>query len=448
MVRSKGRKGGGWEQLIPLLALLLVLLAGASTLFKYNVTEPGPEGIDVNIVKVYYDRHGAFEEIDLGDSLSYNQPHIAVHDPDPKNLIIEYRANPSNIHDTDADVGVAISRGIVDQFAGVKSKTYDDSKYSMIKEAGKLIEWQGTRRINATYNETIIRRARVVVADFYVNIWAVPGSGDDPAHNIGIWFMIKGVNWQQLVGLPPTSTTSTTRSPSLTERYNVVTLPSGKAVLVEQKGAFIPIMAFVKEYYDWVWTTDGKKYPSGLPASGAADNVVLSPSNVGAELTLFTEPDNNYRFYTDITPYDYISPDYLAGWSPDWRIPSKAYFQIYINTLDPYNDCSFSIGDWGVNCLIWYPSTLFKIRVVALAVGEFTYVWNTENAESVSWTYKPHTPTSVPTGGHSSFESFLKWLNSPQGRFWGLLLIGVAVLAILAATGVLNTLLIAWLAKR
>jgi len=414
-------------------ALILAVLFFASPVALSTFSQR-MEGIDVQIYKVVYDDHEAV----LGTPTTYVHGSWRLKVPSNYDITIEFlkAKHPTEkcyrggvectvVYEekdpTDIEVRLSIT-----PIKGLSGRGQVASDYPI--EGKKTIEWEIREG-----NKVIKRRAVIVTADTWVEIRTIPNTGFDSVEGVFIWFVMRGISWQTFV-----------EEPEAPEGYK----------LQDVKGVFIPVLAYIKEAYDWAWIDSKDKsiktYP---PDPGATDKVAIHPSGAGDVLTLYHEPSEEFQWPWEVDPNTYPErlKSWLAHWSPDWTLRDRVYFKLYIRRLQPHVVCTLPNPFGG--CLIidraYYPSTVIRIRTVALAVGEFTYVLTEQEAEKLGYSWEAKGSTEQEFSDISDwFDNAWAWLNSPQGMFTMFLVLIGLIVFLLAWSGVLPVIVYTILGKR
>ena len=345
MVKAKLKK-----QDIKGLLLLLIIIAAFLAYAKpvrMAITNPGMEGFKVSIIKVEYRGETAWVndtstwkhegwELSPGSQESYIKLNIyrytqGVEDKD------ELRSEP-------CDPIVTVSMAEI-QSKATQKFTAESLRFEDLPPI-EIVDDKGDQRT--------VKKLYPVVADVWVMIKTDPSGGTDGVRNIVVWMVIDPITWQRLV-----------RDPSTPEGYR----------LEEKKGFLIPIAVYVKEMYNWLWITKDGEMREGAPDPEAEDNVRIYPNTEGAWLTLYSAPDSNFVWRWEVDPERFVESlpeevkEWLASYSPDWQlIQEHWFFKITIEYLEPHH-----IG-WGPFEKVYYPSIVFKLRIVGLAYGEWKFV--------------------------------------------------------------------------
>jgi len=219
------------------------------------------------------------------------------------------------------------------------------------------------------------------------------------------------------------------------------------------RGGF-PIWGWVGEWDPITWYDEEDRETQ--PPQEAYDNVRISPSLKGREITLYTAPsytvlqeggDGDLPVYGppglpdpgDIQafsiigfPSDLSNPDimdnYLVSWIPDLPDPDFAttvYTPIYIEKFYPY----YQEGPWWNHWVDeWYPTTYMRVRILYAIYGEFVYLWTEEEAESLDYEWETRiSQYKYSAGPWEGLAGIGAWITSP----WGIL----NILLILAGVG-------------
>ena len=409
------------SQALILFALLLaiMLIYTSLPLSTFNV---GPEGISVDVYKIVY----SGEEAILGNPSTYVHDTWVLKVVGTKNIVLEFpraeHVEQTCFHGGDyctekrvvkdpTDVEVRVSASPI----SFPTRSYSVESFPFEREG--TVEWE-----TKVGGKIVKRKAVIVTADTWVEIRTIPNTGFDSVEGVYIWFIMKGVSWQPLV-----------EEPEAPEGYK----------LAEKKGAFIPVLAYIKEAYEWAWVdSKDKSIKSYPPDPEAIDKVSVHPAYAGDVLTLYHEPSEEFVWPWEIDPNSYPEQlkSWLSRWSPEWSLRERVYFKLYIRRLQPHVVYVWGIPGWIDRA--YYPSTVIKVRTVALAVGEFTYVLTEEEAEKMGYEWEGKGSKKQEFHDLSDWlDAAWQWLNSPQGMFtMFLLLVGLLIFA-LVYTGTLPVIL-------
>ena len=213
------------------------------------------------------------------------------------------------------------------------------------------------------------------------------------------------------------------------------------------RGGF-PIWGWIGEWDPLVWYDEEER--EDQPSQNALDNVRISPSLEGRELTLYTTP--SYQYHLDLEAQgDVADPetlqDILVGdipALPDPDFATTVYTPIYIEKFYPY----FEEGGWGpwYSLSQWYPTTYMRVRMLYALYGEFVYLWTQEEAEEQEYEWEErYSQYKYEEGPWLALMSGVgSWFTSPFGILSMLLFGGLILMAILV---VLNPTLLLGLFK-
>ena len=221
------------------LLLLVIVLALMASPIAFSTFSERPEGVDVQIYKVVYDG----KEAVLGRPETYSYGNWKVRVPSNYNVIMEFLrgGHPSQkcyhggectiIYEekdpTDVEVRVSLTaiRGLSGRFQSAPDFP--------IESGDRVIEWE-TRE----GSKIVKRKAVVVTADTWIEIRTIPNTGFDGVEGVYVWFVLRGISWRTFVEDPET--------------------PEGYR-LQDVKGVFLPVLAYIKEAYEWAWVDSKDK---------------------------------------------------------------------------------------------------------------------------------------------------------------------------------------------
>ena len=404
------------ENTVLVLAVLILLLIIGFTGIPFATFTQGPEGISVDIYKVVYNN----EEAIVGNPTTYVHSTWTLKVVGTKNIVLEFpkaehitlephgnfEAERKEVKDpTDVEIRVSLTP------ISFPTRVFSTDPYPF-EIRDRVVEWE-----TKVEGKIVKRKAVIVTADTWVEIKTIPNTGFDSVDGVYVWLIIRGVSWRNYV-----------EEPESPEGYR----------LADRKGAFIPVLAYVKEAYDWAWVdSKDKSIKSYPPDPSAVDKVSVYPSGAGDVLTLFHQPSEAFVFPHQVrNPETYSVEPWLATWTPDWTMKDTVYTKIYIRKLQPHVVYVWGIPGWIDKA--YYPSTVLKIRIVCLAVGEFTYVLTEKEAEEIGYTWEAKGSVEQEFSDVSDWlDNAWQWLNSPQGMFTMFLILIGFIVFLLAYTGTL-----------
>jgi hypothetical protein len=272
----------------------------------------------------------------------------------------------------------------------------------------------------------------LVPADFVIQLSPVRlGSGEGQGwyswRDIRIWYALDTVTWlNAYTSQPPPDPDPLTNS-------------TVKFISSRFRGAF-PIIAWIGEYKDWVFTDDKGNVRSDPPDDHAPSFVQLDPSLEGRYIDLFTSPGQRYRLLLSSTVIQdpgllesALSPDGL----PDPRFAETVYFYIHINRFGPYVQPTGWLGGYS-SYTVWYPSVWYRLRVVYALYGEYVYLWTSPAAREQGYlpeTWVPRETELEDYGPPNPLQPLSDWFTglTELGNLVTLLVVA-AVVVIVART--------------
>mgnify|MGYP000507014911 CR=1 FL=1 len=333
------------------LILLILLVLGLGILItsqRLTIFNPGPEGINVVVYGVHY--RGEWSSIEDYSTWIHRGWEVELREKMAYAEIINYTMG---IEDH--------SYTCTAMFCGDSDPTDIQVRFSIpaITDIDEEIEFEATNKLPNGSVEYVVKKGRIIDAEFYIEINSVPGTGYGGVENLDIWFMVEGVSWYKYL-----------EDPQAPEGYR----------LVSRTGVIIPLKSYVVEVKPWAWVNE--KNPdeviTNYPDDEAKDNVWIYPSAEGDVLDLRSEPS----YSVSLNPPDIRDRqdllEFVSEWSPDYRLNrEKWYTYISIRYIEPH----LTFNWLGQLDKAYFPSTAMKVHVVALAVGEFKYLWTEEEAK-------------------------------------------------------------------
>ena len=378
-----------------LLLVLVLVLAGVGLFYsgslKLSFINPGPEGINVIVYGVHY--RGEWANASSYSSWTHKGWSANVNEKYVYLKIVNYTRGVEDhdyyilLDDDPTDVEVRISRPIITRL-------------------GEEVSFEASKRYENGTVVYFIRKAKIIDAEFNVELRSVPGTGYGGVENIDVWLAVQGVAWQKFLHED---------SP-----------PNASFILADKTGVIIPLMVYATSVDAWAWVDENGNIKTWYPDETAKDNVKVFPEAAGDVLGLRSEPSYSYSVESPPNNISDNLKEFVAEWSPDWRLNKDTWYTyISIQYLEPHLHFNWlgQLDD------AYYPSTSMKLHVVALAVGEFKYLWTQEEASEHN--YKWDWVGSL----HIDIQSLTDLFRNPW--FWvglGSLLI-VLVLILLLATG-------------
>jgi len=237
--------------------------------------------------------------------------------------------------------------------------------------------------------------------------------------------------------------------------------PEGATISAYSFRGGFPIWGWVGEWDPIVWVDEQDRETQ--PPQEAYDNVRISPSLEGREITLYTAPsytveheggdgelpaygppgipdqDGIQAFSIIDFPSDLSNPDimdnYLVSWIPDLPDPDFAttvYTPIYIDKFYPYSQ----EGPWWNHWVDeWYPTTYMRVRILYAIYGEFVYLWTEEEAEDLDYEWETRTSQyKYSAGPWEALAGIGGWLANPWGMASIILILGGIFLVFIIIT--------------
>lgn len=194
----------------------------------------------------------------------------------------------------------------------------------------------------------------------------------------------------------------------------------------------LPIWGWVGEWDPITWYDE--KDREDQPPQNAYDNVRISPSLEGRELTLYTSPSYENPEIDLEDSADLRDPEALQNILigeiaalPDPDFATTVYTPIYIEKFYPY----YEEGPWFNHWISeWYPTTYMRVRMLYAIYGEFTYLWTEEEANSQDYEWETRiSQYNYEAGPWEALAGVGSWFTSP----WGI----ASILLILAGVGMI-----------
>lgn len=201
----------------------------------------------------------------------------------------------------------------------------------------------------------------------------------------------------------------------------------------DYKGGF-PIWAWIGEWDPLTWYDEEERETQ--PPQEAYDNVRVSPSLEGREITLYTEPSYQYdvdlEAQADVSDSETLQKILIGDIAalPDPDFATTVYTPIYIEKFYPY----YEEGPWWDHWVSeWYPTTYMRVRLLYAIYGEFTYLWTVEEAERLDYEWETRiSQYKYSAGPWEALAGVGGWFTSPLGILNILLILAGVGLVLIA----------------
>jgi hypothetical protein len=398
---------------------VLIVILIAIVLFLYHPylmsLVPGPEGVRALNYGVQFSAYGNILKASQLESLPSN---FVWGSTDPSIMSIKHirdaqepliALEPSWYYDHDnGEVRSEVQRPILqDDPLGIQTQTIEYYKNVLI---GDKVE-------------THIVVAKVIPADFVIQISSVPGAGLYTFKDINLWYALDSVVWQN--AYPADS--------------NPLTNYGAKKTEEKLRGAY-PIVAWIQKYQDWVWKKDST-YSSNPPDSMAVGFCQLDPSLEGRFIDLYTSPSSKYDLLLSIDIAR--NPDLLKENIKDKILPAgfspTVFFRIRLVKFGAYVKPQFTVAGVYISPEYWYPSVYYRLRVVYVVAGEYVYLWDKANAEKLGYTENTWTiRTSHKEEPYPNWiDAIIKFFSSLAIGVGNIMAIIIFIIFILIALGII-----------
>ena len=264
----------------------------------------------------------------------------------------------------------------------------------------------------------------VVPADYVVQM-SVRGDrwfGWEDAH---LWFMLQTNVWR---------TAFTENEVSQIQEWLDKSPPENATLSAyDYRGGF-PIWGWIGEWDPLTWYDEEER--EDQPPQEALDNVRISPSLEGREVTLYTDP--SYQYSLDLEAQGNVAdPEILQeiligkiAALPDPDFATTVYTPLYLEQFYPY----YEEKTWweGGGCEMWYPTTYMRVRLMSAIYGEFNYLWTQQEADDQGYEWETRYSTYKYEEGPWEWLAGLgAFIVSPAGILSMLLFLGVIVLIVI-----------------
>lgn len=420
--------------------IVFVALLGGSTFIPLSIV-PGPEGLLLDLYGVQFAQYSntlwrlgevannqVLESLEVSENFygignAYAKIEIKPSFPDPRNSIfrkdvtVRSSLGPISIGDNYYSTLQVERRRPTPEDITVHGDPLgkgDPTKVGYIEYHTPRIE-SGN---NITFQKYCIH---TVPVDFIIQM-SVRGDKELSWSDIHLWFIMQTNVWQ---------TAFTESQVTQIQEWLDQNPPENSTLSAyEYKGGF-PIWAWIGEWDPLVWYD--KQDRTDQPPQEALDNVRISPSLQGREVSLYTDASYNYDLTlkeTNIVKDKDTLKSVLIGdiaALPDPNFATTVYTPIYLEYFGPYYEES-GWGPWH-SLSQWFPTVYMRIRVLYAIYGEFTYLWTKQEAEQYDYEWETRYSTyKYEEGPWVTFaRGFTNWLTSPS-TFVTFMMIAVVVI--------------------
>ena len=344
---------------------IIIVLLIALFLFLYypNLMSlvPGPEGVRALNYGVQFSAYGNVLRVSQLDPLpqyfKFGSPlpsiMTLIHEKEPGEPFIVFEPSWYYEHDS-GELRSEVQRPILqDDPLGIGTKTIQYYKVNYVGDKAEIH----------------VVTAKVLPADFVIQLNIIPGSGLYTFKDINIWYALDSVVWENAYPSDPKP---------LTEK-------GAKLTSSNYRGSY-PILAWIQKYQDWVWKREDGTYVSFPPDEHAVAFCQLDPSLEGRFIDLFTSPSSKYDL---MLSYEVAKSDIENAIKdkilPDPRFSRTVFFKIRLIKFGAYVKPTGLFGSY-MSREYWYPAVYYRLRVVYVVCGEHVYLWDKINADALGYT--------------------------------------------------------------
>jgi len=170
-------------------------------------------------------------------------------------------------------------------------------------------------------------------------------------------------------------------------------------------------------------------------------NVKIAPGTTGTQLKLYSQPDEQYYYLSDLMQMQEFREDdaFLEQVGCNIKAPSSEMQKTMYFPINIQNVGTKVTGDWWDGWTVYYPSVYLHVRLIYGVYGQFTYLWTQEVTKELGEgglgfpeEFERQGTVIVHTPGVSGwFSGIADWLSSPFSQLWIFFIIIIATVIII-----------------